>query len=77
MKIEIGPEMEDKIIVKGLVECIYSLSKSSNDVYETPANKVRDISALLTTLNYFTSEREFKELTKNLKIKLNPSKREQ
>jgi hypothetical protein len=77
MKIEIGLEMEDKIIVKGLVECIYSLSKSGNDIYETPANKIHNLSALLTTLNYFTGEREFNELTKNLKIKLNPSKKEQ
>ena len=77
MKIEIGPEMEDKIIVKSLVWCLYNLSKSSNDVYETPANKVHNLSALLTTLRYYTSEGEFKELTKNLSVKMKPSKKEQ
>jgi hypothetical protein len=75
MKVEITPGMEDDIIIESLVGLIYSLSKSSNDVYETPANKVHSLSALLTTLRYYTNESDFNELTKNLKIKLNPSRK--
>ena len=77
MKIDISPEMEDKIIIENLVRNIYYLSKASTDEYETPANKVRDLSAMLTVLRHYTTEGEFNALTKNLSIKMKPSKKEQ
>tara|TARA_R110000823_G_scaffold184579_2_gene317072 strand:- start:121 stop:363 length:243 start_codon:yes stop_codon:yes gene_type:complete len=69
-------DLTDDIIVATLVEQIYNLSDPKNDKFETPANKVHELSALLKTLEYYTNEGDFIRLTKDLKIKLNPSKKE-
>jgi hypothetical protein len=77
MKIEINPEIQDQIIVKDLVWNIYNIAKAGKDEYETPANKIHKLSALLVTLEYYTTKSEFDELTKNLSVKLKPSKKGQ
>jgi hypothetical protein len=75
-KVSLSHDTTDDILVASLVEKIYNLSDPKDDKFETPANKVHNLSALLRTLEYYTNEEDFTILTKDLKIKLNPSKRE-
>jgi hypothetical protein len=75
-RVSLSHDITDDIIVESLVEQIYNLSDPKDDKFETPANKVHNLSALLKTLEYYTNEEDFTSLTKDLKIKLNPSKKE-
>ena len=74
-KVILSHDLTDDIIVASLVEQIHNLSDPKDDKFETPANKVHNLSALLKTLEYYTNKEDFTILTKDLKIKLNPSKR--
>ena len=67
------PNSVDDLIVSDLMWHINQMTKASNDVYETPANKIHLLSGLLKTLDYYTTEEEFNTLTKDLKVKMKPS----
>tara|TARA_R110000744_G_C19283774_1_gene553877 strand:- start:882 stop:1127 length:246 start_codon:yes stop_codon:yes gene_type:complete len=75
-KVSLSHDLTDDIIVASLVEQIYNLSDPKDDKFETPANKIHNLSALLKTLEYYTDKEDFTRFTKDLKIKLNPSKKE-
>ena len=69
------PNSIDDLIVLDLMWHINQMTKASNDVYETPANKIHLLSGLLKTLEYYTTEKEFDGLTKDLKVKMKPSQK--
>ena len=69
------PNSVDDLIVLDLMWHINQMTKASNDVYETPANKIHLLSGLLKTLEFYTTEKEFNDLTKDLKFKMKPSQK--
>ena len=75
-KVEATDESISKVIVDDLVWHIYGIAQPNDDIYETPANKIHTLSYLLSTLEFYTTRDEFKELTKDLKVKMKPSKKE-
>jgi hypothetical protein len=73
--VRISHDSADKIIVDSLIYHISLMCKASEDIYETPANKIYQLSAMLKTLEFYTTEGEFVELTKVLSVKLKPSQK--
>jgi hypothetical protein len=71
-QVRISYESVDKLIVDDLMCNISCMCKSSNDIYETPANKIHKISAMLKTLEFYTTRAEFVDLTKDISVKLKP-----
>ena len=69
------PNSVDDLIVLDLMWHINQMTKASNDIYETPANKIHLLSGLLKTLEYYTTKKEFDTLTKDLKVKMKPSQK--
>jgi hypothetical protein len=70
--VRISHDSADKIVADSLLYHISYICKSSNDLYETPANKIHNLSAMLKTLEYYTTRAEFVELTKDISVKLKP-----
>jgi hypothetical protein len=70
--IRISHESVDKLIVESLMYHISYVCKASNDIYETPVNKIHDLSAMLKTLEYYAGKSNFLELTKDISVKLKP-----
>jgi hypothetical protein len=71
-QVRISYDSVNKLIVDDLIYHISYICKASNDIYETPANKIHNLSALLKTLEYYTTRAEFVELTKDVSVKLKP-----
>jgi hypothetical protein len=71
-QVRISYESADNLVADSLMYHISYVCKASNDIYETPANKIHNLSALLKTLEYYTTRAEFVELTKDVSVKLKP-----
>jgi hypothetical protein len=71
-QVRISYDSADKLITDSLLYQISYVCKASNDIYETPANKIHNLSAMLKTLEYYTTRAEFVELTKDISVKLKP-----
>jgi len=67
MKIEICDEQVDRIIVDFLKWHIGYCERPDDDPYETYDNKVHLLSALYRTLEYCTTQGEYREFVEGLK----------
>lgn len=61
-------EYKDFIIVNELKEILSDLEKLDWDVYETPDNKARDISAIYRVLEYYMAHKDYKEFIEDRRI---------
>lgn len=67
MKIEICDEQVDRIVVEFLKQSIGYCELPDNDPYETNDNKAHLLSALYRTLEYCTTEAEYKGFVEDMK----------
>jgi hypothetical protein len=73
--VRISHDSVDKIIVDSLMYHISIMCKAGDDIYETPANKIHRLSAMLNTLEFYTTKSDFLDLTKGMSVKLKPSQK--
>lgn len=61
-------EYKDFIIVNELKEILSDLEKLDWDVYETPDNKARDISAIYRVLEYYMVHKDYQEFIEERRV---------